>query len=161
MEAGSMDRKGKVSLQFNQEIYTPDDLGRRRLASFAVDDLFDISYGSAEPIGYSTELLQWTSTQVDVKLTFDNPFEVSRGRTNDQLRMRVANPGMFVAKSSGEPLAQDAVTEKEGMMVNMPRQLPEGVDEEEVQEQAETTKKAGTAIMIAQLVVQPLLKSGL
>ena len=75
--------------------------------------------------------------------------------------MRVANPGMFVAKSSGEPLAQDAVTEKEGMMVNMPRQLPEGVDEEEVQEQAETTKKAGTAIMIAQLVVQPLLKSGL
>ena len=45
MQVGNMDRKGIVSLDFSEDIYTPTDQ-RRRLAEFGVGDLFDISVGS-------------------------------------------------------------------------------------------------------------------
>ena len=81
-------------------------------------------------LAYNTEIVEWTESEVQIRLVFDDPLQVSRGLYNDEMTLRVADPSMFVSQLTGETL--DEETASSGTKGSIPRQLPIGVVEEEI-----------------------------
>ena len=61
---------------------------------------------------------------------------------------------MFVSSTTGEVLQEDKID----LIKKVPKQLPEGVSEEQVKAQAESASGAVYALIIVQLLAQLLMK---
>ena len=135
VSVGGINREGTVFLKFNQPIYVPPQYSERLLCEInsPKNRMFDIemSINSEECFGYNTEIVEWTENEVQLRLVFDDPLKVSRGDSNDQMQIRLIDASMFVSKLTGESL--DAETASAGVKVSVPRQMPEGIVEEEIQ----------------------------
>ena len=75
---------------------------------------------------YSLILKRWTSTEMDIKILFDNPLLVSQ-KDLDTVNCEIVNPFLFVSKATG-----DYISSKTEYFFSslIPKQMPEGVDGE-------------------------------
>ena len=96
--------------------------------------IFDIkmSIKSDESFGFNTEIVDWTEKEVQLRLVFDDPLKVSRDDLNDEIHIKLIDASMFVSKLTNESL--DAETASAGVKASLPRQLPAGLIEEEIQQ---------------------------
>ena len=85
-----------------------------------------------------------------VQIDFDDPYLVSQGDLNDQCKVQLCDTSQIVSELSGEPLPK----ENSKVFAPIPRQLPHGVKEEEVQQQANSFAAATNAVGFAQFFLQ-------
>ena len=142
----------------------PFQFQRRLLNNLNASDVFALKVNSNSDvpvIEYEVELLEWSSLFIDLKFTYDDVYSVSRSNKPDLLKIDILRPDLFVAKESLKALAEEEEVQLPTIKVKLPRQLPADVDEEKLAEEAKESADQVGWFCIAQLVIQPLLKSGL
>ena len=135
--------------------------GRRRLVGLSeLDvsrDVMDFKFMTnsdqeAEPIEYFLEMKKWDETGVAVQVQYTNPLQVGRG--NDNIATSLKNTALFAPASGSAPLPQAEGT----TVASAPPQVPKGVDEEELKQDAATACKALVAIVVAMVIIQIWVK---
>lgn len=78
-----------------------------------------------------------------VKVNFTDPLIISRGFIPDRAICKIINPNLFVAES-GERLSSMRVF----LQAKLPRLLPQGVIEEEIEKDAKSAQQGMIAIVV-------------
>lgn len=178
VKTGEVTREGDVGIKFSEPCDVPAFVikdGRLLLSSYDLDsktgvrklvgvseldvsrDVVDFDFVTesdqeAKPIGYYLEMKEWTEAGMGVQAVYDDPLMVGKG--NDQIMTTLKDPSLIVTKASGVALDPKAATS----VKESATQMKKGVKEADVVDQADTSKNAMTALIIAQLVAQAFLK---
>ena len=75
---------------------------------------------------------------MELEVNFDNPEMISRGKESDKVRITISEQSkqFFVSKRTGKAMENSKEGQDDSMMKSIPIQLPTGIKEEEVREQA-------------------------
>ena len=135
--------------------------GRRRLVGLSELDVsrdvmgvqfITTSDQESAPIEYFLRMKEWTNKGMSVKVDFKDPLLVGKG--NDNVATSLKNMALFAPKSGAKPLPASAGTK----VAAAPPQVPKGVDEEQIRQDASTAMKGLLAIVIAMIVIQVAVK---
>lgn len=94
----------------------------------------------------------WTENGMAVKVEFKNPLLVGKG--NDNVATSIKNMKLFAPASGEKGLGKEGGTK----VASAPPQVPEGVDEDQLKQDASTAMKGLMAIVIAMIVIQVVVK---
>lgn len=98
-------------MRFNQEIMVPGQDHRRRLNDFSslnvTHDILSIKFYANEVpddhhkgFSFNVTLADWFPTKIMFLFNLSDPVQVSNGK----FKVKIRNPGFFIAKESGEEL---------------------------------------------------------
>ena len=90
-------------------------------------------------------------------INFTKPLAISQGKVRDGVDIVIIDNSFFVSAVTGEvlPKANSMVSQ------SVPRQLPRGVVEKELVDDAQSASKGMTSIVIVQLIMQISMKGSL
>lgn len=163
---------GKLKMKFNQEILIPpfaqqSSTSRRMLPEIDEIDvsfLFEVQFSPESGIDpwdfkYYVYLVEWTETDIDLKVEFENPSLVSNSPDfNDEFIIVPKQQNYFVSQKTGKPIDNDLQTYNSA---NVPPQLPEGISQEIKEAQAQKYRTSSVVLVVIQMVAQLLLKMGM
>jgi hypothetical protein len=95
---------------------------------------------------------EWSDNKMSVKVEFKDPLMVGKG--NDNVATTLKNLNLFAPASGAKKLPKSAGTK----VSNAPPQVPKGVDEDQLKQDASTAMKGLAAIVIAMIVIQIVVK---
>jgi len=106
---------GNVNIKFNQKMIVPfsgdssRSLQESKLNQLDMNQVFKVSFGlrsdvTIDKLQYSIVLNEWTPEDVKLKIDFQSPLFVSQGEINDDLKIEIIQPALFVSAESGEVL---------------------------------------------------------
>lgn len=109
----SMNREGKVEMEFNQDLVVPEFASGRRLLSAdgrillslgdidVARDIVDIKFKSLSENSnfalYTLELVRWDARGIEIFVNFTDPLSVSTGQQRDTLEFTIRNPEQFIS----------------------------------------------------------------
>jgi len=135
--------------------------GRRRLVGLSqLDvsrDVMDFKFitdsdQESAPIEYFLKMKEWNKNGMSVQVDYKNPLLVGKG--NDNVATSLKNMALFAPASGDKPLPASAGSKVSGA----PPQVPKGVDEEQIKQDANTAMKGLLAVVIAMVVIQIAVK---
>jgi len=142
---------------FDDDVFT----GRRRLVGLSeLDvsrDVMDFKFitnsdQESEPIEYFLEMKKWDSNGIDVQVQYTNPLQVGKG--NDNIATALKNTALFAPASGAKAMSKAEATN----VASAPPQVPKGVNEEDLKQDAATACKALVAILVAMVIIQIWVK---
>jgi hypothetical protein len=106
-----------MTIEFNQPLVRPkfmEKSGRRELLdknSVDMTKIIGLEFGvqsDANPkrMQYFMEILEWSSNNLKLQISFADPSIISQGNLNDKMTMRIKNPSYFTSSVSGEVYAE-------------------------------------------------------
>jgi hypothetical protein len=105
---------------------------------------------------YTIDIEDWTMDGMQVKVNFSDPLMISRGKESDILQIHIINRHLFKSNITGDSI--DESNTKVPMAYQFPKQLPEGVSQEDIELQATMAGGAMVAMFVLQLLGQIYLK---
>ena len=113
-------------------------------------DLIDIDLGEEQSNVQSLQLTNWDSRNIEVKINFVDPLAVEAGGA---VSFELKDPSLFISEASGlsVPASKAKVTK------SMPKQLPLGVSQDDLESAATNIKRTMLIVVIVQLVAQNLM----
>lgn len=90
-------------------------------------------------------------------INFTNPLAISQGKVRDNVNIEIIDNSFFVSAVTGEAIP----IENAKFSKSVPRQLPKGVVEKELVEDAKSASQSMTAVVIVQLIMQISMKGSL
>lgn len=93
------------------------DTGKRRLVGLSeLDvsrDILDVTFVTvsdqeAKPIKYYLDMTKWDPTDLGMKINFDDPLMVGKGK--DQVMTSLKDPSLFVSQASGTAISKKKAT---------------------------------------------------
>lgn len=136
--------------------FTKPDSPKRNLISFSeIDvarDLMDFTFVlrsdiETDDLKYYLSLADWTETHLDVLVNFTEPMLISKGLVSDQVIITIKNKNMFVSNITGKSMEYDKLQ----LYDIFPRQLPKGVNEEDLASTASTSSNAMKGLVFVQI----------
>ena len=115
--------------------------------SFEEEDMFD----------HRLELMEWTEQQLIIFVNFTHPLIISSGMFPDQMVCKIMNTSMFLDSESGLEVAGTDLK----FFKNIPKQLPSGLKQEDVESQAKSAQNAMNGMIFLQLFLQIFMKGSL
>lgn len=106
---------------------------------------------SPRDLSYSLQFTEWTETNIKVQFDFNDPLLLSRGGVSDKISIEILQPQLFVSKESGLSLDPDDERQM-GSSITIPTQLPKGVIEEVLENQAKYGSAGAVVIGVTQIV---------
>ena len=123
------------------------------------EDVFEISvipHSDVEDVYIENlEIIEWIKTYLILKINFKDESQLSKGLFRDELKVDIAKPEMFMS-ASGEILEY-----KVEYNTGIPKQFPEGVEEESLKAAAKSVQTTFNAVFIIQLLSQLILKKSM
>ena len=126
-------------------------------------DLIDISLDlhddlAKESLQYTVNVLSWEPRQVQLRFNFNLPMLLSRNPKKDKLYLKFKQPDLFIDDETLEPFESFGIEE---YTVLIPKQVPSGIDAQELKLEIEVAQNGFQAIIFISLVAQLVLKQSL
>lgn len=177
-------RKGGMIFKFTEKMLVPFDFGdlSRRLDETEEEasqrralqikmrydqidvarDILDFTFvmkSDVDPraLKFYVSLEEWTEDKFNVSLKFEDPMLISQGQERDTVFIKVKNKNYFISQETGLPIDTSNLLIKQ----TLPRQLPPGVDENDLIKNAELAAQALEGLVYVQIAMQIFLKGGL
>jgi hypothetical protein len=88
--------------------------------------------------------VEWSPDKFEIYINFTNPLVISQGKQRDEVNLVVKNPAWFKSAVNGKSIDVNLGA----LVLSLPRQLPTGVDENELQNQAIAARDSCMSVMI-------------
>ena len=119
-----MTSNGNLTIGFDQKMIVPffsQDL-KGNFTKFVANFTFVLlSEELKSDLKYNLTILNWTQKGIEIKVDFENPMKVSRGKYRDYFHVRVLEKRLFFNRKFVQ-------IEEEELRIPIPRQFPDGVD---------------------------------
>ena len=164
-----------IDIAFNQKLKVPSFIsqedkpqGRRALIALSeIDvtrDVMDFQFVlrsdiDPENFTYSLGIEEWTQEGMKVLCNFSDPLMISKGLESDVLQIKIKNRFLFKSLETGQTIRAEDV--EMPLRYQFPKQLPDGVSEEDIEQQAMVAGNAMLGLIIIQLIAQLFLKKGM
>ena len=107
-----------------------------KLYQLNVEDILDINIfskndndGELSKLAYTSEITEWESIFIKVKINFKDPEYINRGLKKDLMMITIKKKKLFVSQFTGKPIPED---QSSMMLIELPNQLPKGTTEAKV-----------------------------
>ena len=125
--------------------------GRRLISLKDIDvarDIMDVKFKSAGEdsnfVLYTLDLLSWDKNGIEIHINFTNPLAISNGGNRDGIEFVIKNPAQFVSAATGKTLSP----EKAVIYETIPKQVPMGVDANELAANAEAAASGFQSLIV-------------
>lgn len=97
---------------------------------------------------YEIELVNWTKTYLELQINFTNPTLISSGSFPDVLVCQIKNVSMFKSVKTLQTISNNGTK----IFKMMPKQLPVGITEEDVQSAANQVYAVTISLLVFQIL---------
>ena len=105
-------------------------------------------------MGFYLNFLEWNSHDMKFEIKLDDPLKVSNGQMNDEVMVGITDPELFISAQSGERIMAD----KLNFGSKISKQVPEGVDADELERADKAQSNVLKYVVIAQICFSIVLK---
>lgn len=100
-------------------------------------------------VDFTLLITNWTSEGLTIQANFTHPFQISAGFNEDIVICKIKNQNLFISEDGLRKLSNANVF----LEKSIPRQLPNGMKEEELQGQASQISGGMKGVFIAQILI--------